>query len=127
MRLLNKQGVTVILTTHYLEEAESLCDYIAIIHQGKLIANEEKETLLARIDNKEVRFRLDREIGEMPRALQKFNPQQEGKRTLMVRYSPAEQTIGEILSALQQSGYGIVDISTEESDLEDIFLQMTRS
>src|SRR5690606_21065446 len=59
VRALNKRGVTILLTTHYLQEAEELCDTIAIINHGKVIACEDKESLLSRIENKEIRFRLD--------------------------------------------------------------------
>lgn len=125
VRALNKKGVTVLLTTHYLEEAEELCDRIAIINHGKVIACEDKETLLSRIDNKEIRFRLDREITEMPDFADKYAMSKEGKRTLLFRYSPGEQEIGAIIEDIQKSGYGIADISTDESDLEDVFLQLT--
>lgn len=125
VKLLNEQGVTILLTTHYLEEAEELCDHIAIINHGKIVANEEKETLLARIDNKEIRFRLDKAVESMPAGLEKFNPVKEGRRTIMVRYSPGDACAGEVIEVIQKAGYGIVDISTDESDLEDVFLQLT--
>ena len=125
VKALNEQGVTILLTTHYLEEAEELCDRIAIINHGKVIASEDKETLLSRIDNKEIRFRLDRPFDEIPAVLQKFNPEKTGKRSLIIRYSPGEQEIGEIIEAIQQSGHGIADIATKDSDLEDVFLQLT--
>ena len=127
VRKLNEQGVTVLLTTHYLEEAQELCDHIAIINHGKVVADEEKETLLARIDNKEIRFRMVDEIGEMPDTLKTYSPVKEGKRTLVFKYSPADQCVGGLIDAVQKSGYKIADISTDESDLEDIFLQITRA
>ena len=125
VRVLNKQGVTVLLTTHYLEEAQELCDTIAIIHHGKVIACEDTETLLARVDGKEIHFRLDRPVDVLTPELEKFNPQRQGRRTLVVRYSPKEQDAGAIIQAVQNAGYGIADISTDESDLEDVFLQLT--
>ncbi len=126
VRALNKKGVTILLTTHYLQEAEELCDRIAIIHKGQIVANEEKETLLGRIESKEVRFILDREINDIPQSLQGWSPALEGKRTLKVRFSPKDHSVGEIIAAVQAAGYGIVDLSTNESQLEDVFLQMTR-
>lgn len=126
VKLLNKRGVTILLTTHYLEEAEELCDRIAIIHRGKIVADDNKEDLLANIDAKEIRFRLDREIGALPDSLLAFQPAQEGQRTLMFRFSPKEQGVGAIIAAVQAAGYGIADISTDERNLEDVFLQMTR-
>ena len=127
VRQLNKAGVTIVLTTHYLEEAQELCDQIAIINHGEIVANDDKESLLSRIDNKEVRFRLDKPLTDIPKKLIPFNPEKEGRRTLMMRYSPHEQKIDEMIDAIQKSGYGIADISTQESDLEDIFLQITRA
>lgn len=126
VKALSKRGVTVLLTTHYLEEAEELCDRIAIIHKGTIVADESKETLLSRIDSKEVRFRLDREIGALPDSVLRFAPVQDGQRTLKFRYAPKDQGIGEILAAVQAAGYGIADLSTDERSLEDVFLQMTR-
>ncbi len=126
VRRLNDDGVTVVLTTHYLEEAEELCDQIAIIDRGEIVANEDKETLLSRINNKEVRFRLDKELKEIPKSLEKFDAVKEGKRTILVRYSPAEQQVSEILDAIKKEKLNIADISTDESDLEDVFLQITK-
>ena len=125
VRKLNESGVTIVLTTHYLEEAEELCDQIAIINHGQIVANEEKETLLARIDNKEIRFRLADEIDVIPADLERFNAAKEGRRTLVMRYSPADQCVGDIIKTLQDAKMEICDISTDESDLEDVFLQLT--
>lgn len=125
VKTLNKQGVTILLTTHYLEEAEELCDRIAIINHGRVVACEEKETLLSRVDNKEIHFRLDREITKLPDNPKGFGMEKQGKRTLCVRYSPGEHQVGEIIAAIQKAGYGIVDLSTTESALEDVFLQIT--
>lgn len=127
VKLLNQQGVTVLLTTHYLEEAEELCDRIAIINHGRIIVDEEKETLLGRIEAKEIRFRMRDPISEIPESLRAFNPVLEGRRTLMVRYAPSEENVGQIVEIIQKAGYEIIDISTDESDLEDVFLQLTKA
>ena len=125
VRELNRRGTTILLTTHYLEEAEQLCDTIAIIDHGRIVVCEEKEKLLARIDNKEVVFRLDRPVGALTPALQALAPEREGNRSLKFRYTPGEVDVGTIIAAIQQAGYGISDLSTDESDLEDVFLQLT--
>lgn len=127
VRKLNKQGVTILLTTHYLEEAEELCDKIAIINHGQIVACEDKEDLIRRIDAKEVRFRLDKAITSIPAALKKLGAKKEGRRTLMMRYTPKDIEMGEIIKHIQKAKYGIVDISTDDSDLEDIFIQLTKA
>jgi ABC-2 type transport system ATP-binding protein len=81
--------------------------------------------LLSRIDNKEIIFRLDRPVGDLPESILKFKPEREGNRTLKFRYTPVEVNVGDILAAVQSAGYGIADLSTDESDLEDVFLQLT--
>lgn len=124
---LNRQGVTILLTTHYLEEAQTLCDRIAIINKGAVVACEETPKLLARIDNKEILFRLDREIKAVPEGLAGYAAEVKNKRVLAVRYSPGEQKVDEMIQKISQAGYRIDDISTEESDLEDVFLQLTSS
>lgn len=125
VKSLNKRGVTILLTTHYLEEAEELCDRIAIINHGEVVVSEKKETLLSRIDAKEIRFRLDRDIEKLPDSKGRYLLEKEGQNTLVVRYSPGDIAAGEIIELVQKSGYGIADISTKDTDLEDVFLKLT--
>jgi ABC-2 type transport system ATP-binding protein len=127
VRKLNREGVTILLTTHYLEEAEELCDRIAIINHGEIVANEDKETLLSRIEAKEIRFRFANPVENIPASLEKYGVVREGRRTLMMRYSPKEECIEDILGILHAMKNPICDISTDESDLEDVFLQITRA
>lgn len=127
VRKLNREGVTILLTTHYLEEAEELCDRIAIINHGKIVANDDKENLLSQIDSKEIRFRFKNEIKNIPDALAKYNPRKEGRRTLALRYAPKDECVDEILQIIQDGTNPIIDITTDESDLEDIFLQITKA
>jgi len=127
VRALNARGVTILLTTHYLEEAEELCDEIAIINHGEVIAHEDTESLLARIENKEIRFRLDRPMENIAQVLSEFCAESAGQRSVIVRYNPSETQVGVMIEAIQSAGYGIVDISTDDSDLEDVFLHLTGS
>ncbi len=123
---LNEHGVTVLLTTHYLEEAEKLCDTIAIIDEGRLIACESTRSLLRRLDSKEMRVAVDRDIGVLPGPLTPFRVKIKGERELVFCYSPSKTTSGEIISAITDCGLGIVDITTREAELEDIFLRLTK-
>ncbi len=126
VRKLNAEGVTVLLTTHYLPEAEQLCDRIAIINHGKVIACDTTPALLARLDSKELRLTVDHDLREVPPLLQPFGVTLINPRRLVYRYRPSRTRIGEILAAARSAGIGIVDLSTEESDLEDLFLELTR-
>ena len=124
IKTLNKQGVTIILTTHYLEEAEEMCDRIAIINHGEIIACEDKE-LLSRIEGKEIRFRLDRPFENIPPGLDQFCAEKSGERSLIIRYNPAEHSVEAMITVIQKSDLKIADITTSESNLEDVFLQLT--
>lgn len=127
VRELNQQGVTVVLTTHYLEEAEELCDRIAIINHGKLIANEPTRTLVGRANEKAVEVVVDRDLIAAPVAACFEKIELKGERTVVITYSKDKVNAGEVLAALQAAGLGIVDVSTREADLEDVFLSLTRA
>lgn len=125
VRTLNAAGTTVLLTTHYLQEAEELCSQIAIINHGTLVANDTTANLLARIDNKRVTVTIDRDLETIPQNMQAYGWKKSGPRQLTLVYKPSQNPIGQILMAVQVNGIGIVDLSTKETDLEDIFLQLT--
>ena len=127
VRRLNEAGTTVLLTTHYLEEAEQLCDRIAIISHGKLVACDTTAALLRRLDHKELVFQLAADLAAVPAQLLRFGAELPSPRRLVLRYQPSRTRIGEILAAVQQSGLDIADLTTLEADLEDIFLQLTRA
>ena len=124
---LNKAGKTILLTTHYLEEAEQLCDQIAIINHGKVIANESKDDILSRIEGKEITFRLAEHVTEIPKTLDDYSARIEGKHRIVVCYQPSQSQVGKMISAIQKAKYTITDISTDQSDLEDVFLQLTKA
>ena len=123
---LNKRGTTVLLTTHYLEEAEELCDRIAIINHGQVIAWDTKRALLRRLDSKELTLLLSEDLGEIPEPLARFAPEVVGGRCLRFQYRSSDSPVSEILAAVTGSGLKVADIFTEEADLEDIFLQLTQ-
>ena len=125
VRKLNDAGVTVVLTTHYLEEAQELCDRIAIINHGRLIANEPTSSLLAKAQEKVVEVTLDRDIAAAPDIACFEKSELKGERVIAITYHKDKVNAGEVLSALNAAGYGIIDVSTREADLEDVFLSLT--
>ena len=126
VRDLNRQGTTIVLTTHYLQEAEELCDRIAIIDDGKVIACEPTRELVGRLDHKALHLTVDRDMTTVPEALQGLSVDLMEPRQLMIRYRRSDNAIDQILSAVRASGLTVVDLSTEEADLEDVFLELTR-
>ncbi|MBX6745835.1 MAG: ABC transporter ATP-binding protein, partial [Acetobacteraceae bacterium] len=126
VRSLNEAGTTIVLTTHYLEEAEALCDRIAIIGEGRLIAHDATRDLIARMDDKALVVTLDRDLETVPHALLPFAPALEPPRRLVLRYRAGEIRVEAILDAVRAAGLPILDISTREADLNAIFLRLTR-
>lgn len=128
VRQLNRAGVTVLLTTHYLEEAQELCDRIAIINHGRVVADESTANLLAMLDSKTMVLRLDRALAALPDGLGEALGELSGQGdVLTVRYPPTRVPAGAIVAAVQASGAQILDITTEQGDLEDVFLSLTRA
>jgi len=125
IKALNASGVTIVLTTHYLEEAEALCDSIAILNHGRLIANQPKAVLMAGARAKEVRLQLAGGAPEtMPETLAAIGAQM-AEGGIAVRYDPAARGIGEIIGAVTAAGLEITDVTTDEPDLEEVFLEIT--
>ena len=124
VRSLHQQGITVVLTTHYLEEAEQLCDRIAIINHGKVIANEPTRELLAKAQEKAVVVTFDRDLERVPTSGEFDNIILLDERRLEITYRKDKVNAGQILSALTADGLAIVDVSTRDPDLEDVFLSL---
>lgn len=124
---LHHAGTTVLLTTHYLEEAESLCDRIAIIDRGRVVATEAKSDMLGRLDRKDLYITLDRSLIQVPESLNAYEAHLETPNRLVVRYQTNRTKVGDILAAVAQTGATITDITTVQADLEDIFLSLTGS
>ena len=127
VRELNTQGITIVLTTHYLEEAEELCDRIAIINHGQLIANKPTRELVGMAQEKVVEVTVDRDLTEAPASPMFQKIVLKGERVLSITYSKSVANAGDVLSALGAAGLGIVDVSTREADLEHVFLNLTRA
>jgi ABC-2 type transport system ATP-binding protein len=125
VRGLHAQGVTIVLTTHYLEEAEELCDRIAIINHGKVIANEPTRELVAKAQEKAVVVTFDRDIAEVPVNACFEDIALVDERTLQITYRKDKVNAGDVLASLTSEGRGIVDVRTREPDLEDVFLSLT--
>ncbi|HIJ62571.1 MAG TPA: ABC transporter ATP-binding protein [Rhodospirillaceae bacterium] len=126
VKKLNAEGTTILLTTHYLEEAEALCDRIAIIDRGRLVANDHTASLLRRLDSKVLTVVADHDLAEIPAALRPFAPDLKDGRRLVFHLKPSAVGVGAVLEALRVAGLAVADLTTDEADLEDIFLQLTR-
>ncbi len=124
---LNKGGTTVVLTTHYLEEAEQLCDRIAIINHGKLITNQPTAELVGMAREKAVVLTFDKDLSALPVHNSFEKVEQRGARMVEISYNKDRMNAGEVLAAVQAQGFGIIDVTTKEPDLEDVFLSLTRA
>eukprot|EP01037_Dinobryon_pediforme_P001694 gene1694-1722_t len=127
VRELNAGGVTVVLTTHYLEEAEELCDRIAIINHGRLIANKPTRELVNMAREKVVVLTLDAPIDDAPQHPLFRRSVVLGERQIEISYDKDLTNAGQILALVQDLGWGIVDVTTREADLEDVFVALTSS
>ena len=125
VRRLNAAGTTVLLTTHYLEEAEEMCDHIAIIDHGRVVVCEPTEQLLRRLDDKTLTITLTEALTRLPETLQGFHLEIAAPGRLVFRYRPSRTAIAQLLAARNAAGLSIADLTTEEADLQDVFLQLT--
>ena len=128
INLLNKKGKTIILTTHYLHEAEELCDEIAIISEGRLVACDTKRNIKSLVKNKNI--------------IVKYNPKKKLDHSILfninaninidnsiieINYNPNENEFKEVLSSLNNAGVEVVDMNIQDSNLEDVFLKLTKT
>jgi ABC-2 type transport system ATP-binding protein len=125
VRRLHDRGATVVLTTHYLEEAEQLCDTIAIIDQGDVIACEPTARLLKRLDRKTLVITPVEPLSTTPEALAGFEVELRADGALAVTYRKGVDSVAQIIERFRASGARIEDLRTEEPDLEDVFLSLT--
>ena len=127
VKLLNKNGVTIILTTHYLNEAEEMCDRIGILNKGKLVALDSTQNLLNKINIKKVRFKLSNNNSFDRITLKSLSILKSESNELVVSYDKNKLTMNEIIEFLTSKSINILDISTDDGDLEDVFISLTNN
>jgi len=124
---LNKEGVTIILTTHYLFEAQEMCDRIAIIDKGNLVALDTTQKLLDRIQTKKINFKVENIDINKSLKMEGIQFKINSKNSISVIYEKNSFNFGEIINYLSQNEIKILDIVTEDGDLEDVFVQLTNN
>jgi ABC-2 type transport system ATP-binding protein len=126
---LKEDGVTIILTTHYIEEAEAIADRVGVINGGELLIVEDKDTLMRKMGSKTLRIDLQDPVETIPAALSDYDlTLEEGGETLFYTYDSGEKRTGitRLLAAVNTSGLRIRDVQTSQSSLEDIFVNLVR-
>ena len=126
VKALNKEGVTIILTTHYLIEAQEMCDRIAIINKGNLVALDTTEKLLERIKTKKINFKVKNIELNKNLMMKDINFKINSENSILATYEKNSLDFGEIINYLNENNIKIEDISTEDGDLEDVFVQLTK-
>jgi ABC-2 type transport system ATP-binding protein len=121
---LNQKGVTIVLTTHYLEEAQELCDQIAIINRGEVVACEATGDLLGRIDTRAVVVTPETPVEAAP-ALPGFETRLRPGGAFAVTYRTGESSVEQVLAAVRAAGLSVRDVTTEDPSLEDVFMALT--
>ena len=127
IRSLRKLGVTIILTTHYLQEAEELCDRVGIIHKGNLIALDTTENMLNKIQTKTLKFEINKRIILDNMNNKDFNILTNTDSEFKIEYNKQEFDIQKIIKLLENQGIVIKDIKSEDPDLEDVFVNLTNN
>jgi len=127
IRSLRKLGVTIILTTHYLQEAEELCDRVGIIHKGSLIALDTTENMLNKIQTKTLKFEINKRIVLDDMKNKGYNILTNTDSEFKIEYNKQEFNIQKIIKLLENQGIVIKDIKSEDPDLEDVFVNLTNN
>lgn len=125
VRELHGRGATIVLTTHYLEEAQELCDQIAIINHGEVVACESKDQLLRAIDHKTLVIDPVEPLSAVPAALSSLDAVLRDSGALAISYKFGQQSVAQIIEKVRTSGVRISDLRTEEANLEDVFMALT--
>ncbi len=127
VRLLNKLGVTIILTTHYLEEAEEMCDRIAILNKGNVVALDSTKNLLDRIQTKKVTFKTDKIINIKDEDINSLKVISKSGMEICLSYEKSKVHMEELINLIKKDNIKIIDISTDDGDLEDVFLRLIKN
>ena len=125
VRALNEQGVTIVLTTHYLEEAQALCNRIAIIDNGDLVICDDTPKLLTLLDSKTLLLRPDATLSEVPAGLESYHTTLQSDGRLALTFNPREKTALQVLDDVRQKNISITDLETEGTSLEAVFMKLT--
>ena len=126
VKSLNKQGVTIILTTHNLSEAEEMCNRIGILNKGILVALDSTKNLLDKIKTKKITFKLSRNIDLNNNIDSSLNVISNKDNEVVISYEKNKITTGEIINLIQKQNTKIIDITTDDGDLEDVFIKLTK-
>ena len=124
---LNKQGVTIILTTHYLFEAQEMSDRIAILNKGNLVALDTTKNLLNRIKTKKIIFKVNKPIDLSKKKISGLSFSSNLSNEIIISYERNKHKIEDIINIIKSEGVEIIDISTEDGNLEDVFIQLTKN
>jgi ABC-2 type transport system ATP-binding protein len=127
VRMLNDQGVTIILTTHYLEEAEEMCDRIAILNKGNVVALDSTKNLLNKIQTKKITFKTDKKVTINDGDLDTLKIISILENEICVSYEKNKIKIEELMNLIKKNNVQITDISTDDGDLEDVFLRLIKN
>ena len=127
LKQLNKQGVTIILTTHYLNEAEQMCDRIGILNKGSLVALDTTKNLLKKIQTKIVTFFVNQRVNIQNNSLSSINVITNESNQLVVSYEKSKLYISDLIQYINKQNIKIDDISTDDGDLEDVFIRLTKN
>jgi len=127
VRLLNKLGVTIILTTHYLEEAEEMCDRIAILNKGNVVALDSTKNLLDIIQTKKITFKTDKIIDIKDEDIDSLKVISKSGTEICVSFEKSKIHMEELINLIKKNNVKIIDISTDDGDLEDVFLRLIKN
>ena len=127
VKSLNKQGVTIILTTHYLFEAQEMCDRIAILNKGNLVALDTTKNLLNKIKTKKIVFKVNKLIDLSKKKISCLSFSSNLSNEIIISYERNKHKIEDIINIIKSEGVEIIDITTKDGNLEDVFIQLTKN